>query len=79
MEAVGETAARVSSGRTTGDATAQRVEWRGVGQAAAPMGRRTRMRVTARRASVYSVFVMEPGEAPVYHEFEALRPENQAW
>ena len=63
----------------TGDSTAHRVEWRGVGQAAAPVGQPTRIRVTARRASVYSVFVTEPGEAPVYHEFEALRPENQAW
>ena len=62
-----------------GDATAHRVEWRGAGQAAAPVGRPTRIRLTARQASVYSVFVTDPGESPVYHQFEALRPENQAW
>ena len=62
-----------------GDATAHRVEWRGVGQAEAPAGQATRLRLTARRASVYSVFMTEPGESPVYHQFEALRPENQAW
>ena len=62
-----------------GDATAHRVEWRGVGQAEAPVGQPTRIRLTARQASVYSVFVTEPGESPVYHQFEALRPENQAW
>ena len=62
-----------------GDATAHRVEWRGVGQAEAPVGQATRLRLTARRASVYSVFMTEPGESPVYHQFEALRPENQAW
>ena len=62
-----------------GDSTAHRVEWRGVGQAEAPVGQPTRMRLTARRASVYSVFMTEPGESPVYHQFEALRPENQAW
>ena len=63
----------------SGDGTAHRVEWRGVGQAEAPVGRPTRLRLTARRASVYSVFLTEPGESPVYHQFEALRPENQAW
>ena len=63
----------------SGDATAHRVEWRGVGQTEAPVGRPTRMRVTARRASVYSVSVTEPGESPVYHQFDALRPENEAW
>ena len=62
-----------------GDSTSHRVKWRGTGQAAAPVGRPTRIRLTARRASVYSVFVTEPGETPVYHQFEALRPENQAW
>ena len=62
-----------------GDSTAHRVEWRGVGQAEAPVGQPTRIRVTARRAAVYSVFVTEPGETPVYHQFEALRPENEAW
>jgi hypothetical protein len=62
-----------------GDATAQRVEWRGVGQAEAPIGQPTRIRLTARQASVYSVFMTEPGESPVYHRFEALRPDNQAW
>jgi len=55
------------------------VEGRGAGQAEAPVGQPTRIRVTARRASVYSVFVTEPGETPVYHQFEALRPENEAW
>ena len=39
-----------------GDSTAHRVEWRGAGQAAAPIGQPTRIRVPARRASVYSVF-----------------------
>ena len=63
----------------TGDSTAHRVEWRGVGQAEAPVGQPTRLRLTARQASVYSVFVTEPGESPVYHQFEALRPENEAW
>lgn len=62
-----------------GDSMAHRVEWRGLGQAEAPVDRPTRIRVTGRRASVYSVFVTEPGETPVYHQFEALRPENQAW
>ena len=62
-----------------GDSTAHRVEWRGVGQAEAPVGQPTRIRVTARGASVYSVFVTDPGESPVYHQFEALRPENEAW
>lgn len=62
-----------------GDSTAHRVEWRGAGQAEAPVGQPTRVRVTARRASVYSVFVTEPGETPVYHQFEGLRPENEAW
>ena len=57
----------------TGDDTAHRVEWRGDGQAAAPVGRPTRVRLTARHASVYSVFVMEPGETPVYLQFEPLR------
>ncbi|MCY3959650.1 MAG: hypothetical protein OXG65_15375 [Chloroflexi bacterium] len=61
-----------------GDSTAHRVEWRGVGQAEAPVGQPTRIRVTARGASVYSVFVTEPGESPVYHQFEALRPDSQA-
>ena len=61
-----------------GDSTAHRVEWRGVGQAKAPVGQPTRIRLTARRASVYSVFVAEPGESPIYHQFEGLRPENQA-
>ena len=63
----------------SGDGTAQRVEWRGVGQDAAPVRQPTRIRVSARRASVYSVFVTEPGETPVYHQFEGLRPENEAW
>ena len=62
-----------------GDSTAHRVEWRGVGQAEAPVGQPTRIRVSARGASVYSVFVTEPGETPVYHQFEGLRPESQAW
>ena len=62
-----------------GDATAHLVEWRGVGQAEAPVSQPTRIRLTARQASVYSVFVAEPGESPVYHQFEALRPDNQAW
>ena len=60
-----------------GDSTAHRVEWRGVGQAAVPIGQPTRIRLTARRASVYSVFLTEPGETPIYHRFEALRPENE--
>ena len=34
-----------------GDATAQRVEWRGIGQAEAPVGQPTRIRLTARQAS----------------------------
>ena len=63
----------------TGDSTAHRVAWRGAGQAAAPVGEPTRIRLTARRASVYSVFVTEPGETLVYHQFEGLRPENEAW
>ncbi len=63
----------------TGDSTAHRVEWRGAGQAAVPVGQPTRLRLTARRATVYSVFVTEPGETPVYHRFEALRAENKAW
>ena len=62
----------------SGDSTAHRVEWRGVGQAEAPVDRSARIRLTARQASVYSVFVTEPGESPVYHQFEALRPENEA-
>ena len=62
-----------------GDSTSHRVEWRGVGQAEASVGQPARIRVTARWASVYSVFVTEPGESPVYHQFEALRPENEAW
>ena len=62
-----------------GDSTSHRVEWRGVGQAEAPVGQPTRIRVTARQASVYSVFVTEPGETLVYHQFEGLRPENEAW
>ena len=61
-----------------GDWMAHRVEWRGLGQAKAPVDRPTRIRVTARRASVYSVFVTEPAETPVYHQFEALRPDSQA-
>ena len=56
-----------------GDSMAHRVEWRGVGQVEAPVGQPTRIRLTARRASVYSVFVTEPGESAVYHQFEALR------
>ena len=60
-----------------GDSTAHRVEWRGVGQANAPVGEPTRIRLTARGASVYSVYLTEPGESPVYHQFEALRPENE--
>ena len=63
----------------TGDSTSHRVEWRGVGQAEAPVGQPTRLRLTARQASVYSVYLNEPGETPVYHQFEALRPENQAY
>ena len=39
------------------DSTAHRVEWRGVGQAEAPVGQPTRIRLTARQASVYAVFV----------------------
>lgn len=62
-----------------GDSTAHRVEWRGVGQAEAPIGQPTRIRLTARQACVYSVFVTEPGESSVYHQFEGLRPENEAW
>ena len=62
-----------------GDSTAHRVEWRGAGQVAGPVGQPTRMRLTARQAGVYSVFVTEPGESLVYHQFEALRPENEAW
>ncbi len=57
-----------------GDDTAHRVEWRGAGQAAAPVGRPTRMRLTARNASVYAVFVTDAGETPVYHQFDPLGP-----
>jgi len=61
----------------SGDSTAHRVEWRGVGQSEAPVGQPTRIRLTARRASVYSLFLTEPGETPIYYQFEALRPENE--
>ena len=58
----------------TGDATSHRLAWSGAGQAAAPVGRPARLRVTARNASLYSIFVTEPDETPVYHRFAALWP-----
>ena len=58
----------------SGDSLRHRARWRGDGQTAAPIGQRARLRLTARDASLYSIYVTEPGEVPVYHRFEAARP-----
>ena len=58
----------------TGDALNHRVRWRGIGQSAAPVGQRARLRVEARNARVFSIYATEPNERPVYHRFTAARP-----
>lgn len=54
-----------------GDSTAHPVAWKGKAGIALPAGRRIRLRVRSRRASLYSIFVTAPGERPVYHNFSA--------
>ena len=58
----------------SGDSLDHRVEWRGEGQAAPPVGKQARFRLRARNARIYSLFVTDPGETPVYHRFRAARP-----
>lgn len=55
----------------TGDSVAHRVQWKGGALAA---DTRVRVRVTATNARLYSIFVSEPDETPVYHRFEAMLP-----
>jgi len=56
----------------TGDSTAAEVRWKTAGDW--PLGQPVRLRVRARRASVFSVFSCEPGETREYWEFTAGRP-----
>lgn len=56
----------------TGDSTAHPVRWKGLG--APPVGKPTRLRLTAKNARVYSLFNPEVGETPVYYRFTAARP-----
>jgi len=57
-----------------GDSTAHAVRWQDSTALAAHVGKPVRVRLTARRARVYSVYVTEPDETPVYHRFDVPRP-----
>ncbi|MBM4436771.1 MAG: hypothetical protein FJ029_05960 [Actinobacteria bacterium] len=58
----------------SGDSVRHPVRWRGLGQSAAPVGQPARLRLRASQARVYAIFVVEPGETPVYTRFDAARP-----
>ena len=52
------------------DSTAHPVRWKG--DPAVPMGKPVRIRVRARNAKLFSVYLTEEGETPVYHRFTPL-------
>lgn len=54
-----------------GDSINHAVCWKGSNMP--PAGANVRLRLNARNARVYSVYVTEPGEKAVYHRFNALR------
>lgn len=54
-----------------GDSTAHAVIWKGKADASALVGKRVRLRIRSRHASLYSIFVPAAGEKPVYHSFSA--------
>jgi len=56
----------------TGDSTAHPVRWRSAGTA--PIGKPVRLRLQAKDARVYSIYLVGRGEKPVYHRFTAARP-----
>ena len=56
----------------TGDRTDHPVRWRG--GAGLPTDRPIRLKVAARNARLYSLFVVEPDETPCYHKFRSPRP-----
>jgi hypothetical protein len=55
-----------------GDSLGHQVRWRN--GKALPMDIRIRLRVAARRARIYSVSSVDPGEKPAYSRFEAVVP-----
>ena len=55
----------------TGDGTALPVKW--TSRKAKPVGEAVRLRVTAKNASVYSLFSCKPGEVKTYWKFTAAR------
>ena len=57
-----------------GDSTAYPVRWGGGEAAEIPIGKQVRLRVSARNAKIYSIYVTEPNEKPVYQRFNALWP-----
>jgi len=56
----------------TGDGTAIPVRW--TSRKATPVGQPVRLRLTAKNASLYSVFACEPDELKTYWKFTAARP-----
>lgn len=56
----------------TGDGTAIPAKW--TSRKARPVGQYVRLRVTAKNASIYSIFSCEPEEVKIYWKFEAARP-----
>lgn len=56
----------------TGDGTALPVKW--TSRRPKPVGQQVRVRLTARNASVYSVFCCEPDEVKTYWKFTAVKP-----
>jgi len=56
-----------------GDSTAHRVRWRGEIPADV-VGKPVRFRLHAEDARLYSIFIPDPGEKPIYYRFTAPRP-----
>ncbi|MFA6108861.1 MAG: hypothetical protein WDA75_08830 [Candidatus Latescibacterota bacterium] len=54
----------------TGDSVAHRLRWRKA--ETAPTGQRVRVRLRARQAKVYSLYLAPPGEEMVYHRFKGI-------
>jgi len=57
-----------------GDSTAHPVRWRGGEAAEIPIGKPVRLRVSARNARLYSIYVTGSDEKPGYQSFTALWP-----
>ena len=52
-----------------GDSTGHAVIWEGQ---SVPLPGRSRIRIVASNAKIYSLYTVEPGEVPEYHKFKAL-------